>query len=401
MMSERSSSTWKMRSPEATARWYCPIHMPIIRSGQISRREVEVVGDEAAEREAVIDHEQPADEDDHGEGELREEIEQRAVAGLDARRVELALEHALGALGEARGLGVLLREGLDDAHADDRLLGLRRDVGDALLDVAQHGMRAARVARGDDRDRRQQDERDQRELPARDDEQRSGGDQRGAVLRDEDEPVAEEHAHGADVARRAREQLAGLVLVVEAERHPLQVRVERLAQVVLDVQREAARDQAPRDHEGAARGARGDDQPDPEPQARAVVRPDRPVDGAAGEARDREREGLRGEREHDRPHEQRADAPRRSRAGGGRCWEVVGAMGTQSEDRTAGSPRRLEGKRIGKLPAFRAYRPGLDNARASVHYCATRARGARGTWCRTRAGGRIYERRRRRHHQTR
>ena len=136
------------------------------------QREVEVVGDEAAERELAVDHEQAAGEDDHGEGELGQEVEQRAVARLDARGVELALEDALGALGEARALGVLLREGLDDAHADDRLLGLGRDVGDALLDVAQHRVRAAGVAGRHDRDRRQQDERDQRELPARDQEQR-------------------------------------------------------------------------------------------------------------------------------------------------------------------------------------------------------------------------------------
>ncbi len=254
----------------------------------------------------AVDHEQAADEDDHRKGELREEIEQRAVARLDARGVELALEDALGEIGEAPGLGVLLGERLDDADADDRFLRTRGDVGDALLDVAQHGVGAARVARGDDRDRRQQHERDQRELPARDHEQRGGGDQRCAVLRDEDEAVAEEHAHGADVARRARQQLAGLVLVVEPERHALQVRVERLAQVVLDVQREAAGDQATGDHEAAAREARPDDQPDPEPQARAVVGADRAVDGAAGEARDREREALGRERERDRPHEQRS-----------------------------------------------------------------------------------------------
>ena len=102
----------------------------------------------------AVDHEQPADEDDHREGELRQEVEQRAVARLDARRVELALEDPLVASGEALALGVLLREGLDDAHADDRLLGLGRDVGDALLDVAQHRVRAARIARRDDRDRR-------------------------------------------------------------------------------------------------------------------------------------------------------------------------------------------------------------------------------------------------------
>ena len=212
-------------------------------------REVEVVGDEAAEREIAVDHEQAADEDDHREGELRQEVEQRAVARLDAGGVELALEHPLVAPGEALTLGVLLREGLDDAHSDDRLLRLRRDVGDALLDVAQHRVGSPRIARRDDRDGRQQHEGDQGELPARDHEQDRGRDERGAVLRDEHEPVAEEHAHRAHVARGAREQLAGLVLVVEAEGHALEVRVERLAQVELDVQREAAGDQPPRDHE--------------------------------------------------------------------------------------------------------------------------------------------------------
>ena len=179
--------------------------------------EVEVVGDEAAERELAVDHEQPAGEDDHRERELGEEVEQRAVARLDARGVELAGEDPLGALGEARPLGLLLRERLDDAHADDRFLGLRRHIGDALLDVAQHRMRAARIAGRHDGDRRQQHERDQRQLPARDQEQRGGGDQRRAVLRDEDEAIAEEHAHGAHVARRPRQQLPGLVLVVEPE----------------------------------------------------------------------------------------------------------------------------------------------------------------------------------------
>ena len=143
-------------------------------------REVEVVGDEAAQREMAVDHEQAADEDDHREGELRQEVEQRAVARLDARGVELALEHPLVAPGEALTLGVLLREGLDDAHSDDRLLRLRRDVGDALLDVTQHRVGSPRIARRDDRDGRQQHEGDQGELPARDHEQDRGCDERGA-----------------------------------------------------------------------------------------------------------------------------------------------------------------------------------------------------------------------------
>ena len=61
------------------------------------QREVEVVGEEPAGRELPVDHEQAAGEDDRREGELRQEVEQRAVARLDAGGVELALEHALGA----------------------------------------------------------------------------------------------------------------------------------------------------------------------------------------------------------------------------------------------------------------------------------------------------------------
>jgi len=53
-----------------------------------------------------------------------------------------------------------------------------------------------------------------------------------------------------------------------------------------------------------ARGARADDQPDPQPEARAIVRPDGVVDRPPGEARDRECERLGGKCQDDRPREQ-------------------------------------------------------------------------------------------------
>ena len=85
------------------------------------------------------------------------------------------------------------------------------------------------------------------------------------------------------------------------------------------------RDQAARHHERAGCEAGADDQPDPEPQLRAIARLDRLIDGAAREVRDRQREALRGEREDDRAYEQRAvrrgeTEQAAERAGG---WECI------------------------------------------------------------------------------
>ena len=75
-----------------------------------------------------------------------------------------AVEDALGAVGELLELVLLLGERLDDVDADDVLLGDRRDVGHLLLDVAQHGVRDARVAVRDDDDQRRDRGGDEREL---------------------------------------------------------------------------------------------------------------------------------------------------------------------------------------------------------------------------------------------
>ena len=82
-------------------------------------------------------------------------------------------------------------------------------------------------------------------------------------LQDEHEPVAEEEAHGLQVDGRARHQLAGLLVVEEAELEPLQVAVQQLAQVVLDAERHAPGDHPPPvgeppAHEHDARRSRSD-----------------------------------------------------------------------------------------------------------------------------------------------
>ena len=152
-------------------------------------------------------------------------------------------------------LVLLLREGLDDVDADDVLLGDRRDVGHLLLDVAQHGMADGRIAVGEDDDQRRDGGRDQGEAPVDDEHDRGRADDRQHVLEEEDQAVAEEEADGLEVDRGAREELPGLVPVVEAEREAQELRVEGVAHVELDSERLAARDQAAARHEDRARRA--------------------------------------------------------------------------------------------------------------------------------------------------
>ena len=74
------------------------------------------------------------------------------------------------------------------------------------------------------------------------------------MLEEEDQAVAEEEPDALQVDGRAAHQLAGLVAVVEAEREPHELRVDRGSHVELDVERLLAGDQpAARHHRRAQR----------------------------------------------------------------------------------------------------------------------------------------------------
>jgi hypothetical protein len=83
------------------------------------------------------------------------------------------------------------------------------------------------------------------------------------------------------------------VLVVVALLERQQVPVEAGAQVVLDVEREAAREQPTPDHQDRLDEAGEQDQPDEHPQAVPVVPLDRVVDDEARQPRDDEPGALR------------------------------------------------------------------------------------------------------------
>ena len=74
-------------------------------------------------------------------------------------------------------------------------------------------------------------DRSKRRVDAHHEEERD--DEGGPELDQEDEPERDEATDRVDVADRARQQLAGLPLVVEADVQRLQVRVEIVADVPL------------------------------------------------------------------------------------------------------------------------------------------------------------------------
>ena len=265
------------------------------------QREVEVEGDEAARRQRVIGHHPRTDEQHRRLREQRHDRDQRDVRRALPVRPQRLLEHELRAVAELLLLGRLLRERLDDVDADDVLLRHRRDVGEALLHVAQRRMCDVAVAVGERDEQRSGRERDERELPLdeeEDDRHRQHGEH---VLEEEDQPVAEEEADALEVDGGPAHELPGLVPVVEAERQAHEMGVEAAAHVHLDVERLAARDDAATEHAARTGEAQPEDRQDVDPQRVRVVVEERVVDHvAAGHPDQRDRRRLRADGEEDR-----------------------------------------------------------------------------------------------------
>jgi hypothetical protein len=263
-------------------------------------QQVRVEGREVAGGEVLVDDPAAADDEDRGEAEVRQEPDEGLIEGAQAVGVHRLVEHPGHRMAEAQELARLGGERLHHAHARDVLLGLRRQLGDALLDLLQRRPRALPVARGDhDHERhRQQRERRQRRVLG---EHRHRGEQDGQpALRDPHETVAEEEADRLQVDGRARHQLPGLLAIEEAELERLQVAVETVAQVVLDGERDAAGDDPARDGEAEAQQPGTDHGEAEQIQRVAVARVDL-VDRAPDQPRQRSRADHRDAGQHHRP----------------------------------------------------------------------------------------------------
>ena len=92
-MSSGSSITWKMRSPEAVARCAWPIHMPSARSGSTSIARKRLNATKSPSESVPLRDHPPADEQDRGLREQRQEAEHRDVERALAVRLDAQREH--------------------------------------------------------------------------------------------------------------------------------------------------------------------------------------------------------------------------------------------------------------------------------------------------------------------
>ena len=235
----------------------------------------------------MVDHVAAADQEDRREAELRQEADQRVVAGLESRLEHRLVEHPRDAALEAGALVRLAREGLDDAHAGDVLLGVRRQLADALLHLLEGRPCQAAVAVGDVDHERHRDQRDRGE-PRFDREHRDRRQRdRERRLDDEHQSVAEEEADRLKIDCHARHQLAGLLVVEEGELERLELAEEQGAKVVFDAERNPSGHQAPAGREAEPHEAGGRDQQRELEQAAAPMVVDR-VDRDAADVGDRD-----------------------------------------------------------------------------------------------------------------
>ena len=149
-----------------------------------------------------------------------------------------------------------------------------------------------------ERHRRQRQHRQ----PGLEDEHRHPGEHdREDRLGDEDQAVAEEEAHRLEVDGGARHQLAGLLAVEEPELEALELPVERVAQVDLDPERDAAGDQSPRRAQPQSQDARGADRDRPHRQLMPGMAAGDRVDRRPGQSRDQDGHTHRAAGERERP----------------------------------------------------------------------------------------------------
>ena len=179
------------------------------------------VEDEVA---AVAEH----DRRRHG----REEVDEREVEAVEHDR---ALVRRRGSCmltsRKFRSFDGLARERLHDAHAGDVL---RERRGDEAEPLAHGAVRAGRVLpeeRRRDDQQRQDRHRREREPPVEEEEDDRRADEGQRVLDEARDAVRDELVERLDVVREPADDHAGAVPLVEAEREPLEVAEERVAQV--------------------------------------------------------------------------------------------------------------------------------------------------------------------------
>ena len=262
--------------------------------------EVEHEGEERADRE-VVPEVAVAAVAEHDRGRRGgQEVDEREVeaVGHDRDVVRLAVMGVdLPEVALVCGLAV---ERLHDPHAGDVL-------GEGCRDEAEPFADRPVGARGDDaekrrRDRHEREDREggERELPVEGEEDRGRADENQRVLEEARDAVGDELVERLDIVREAADQHSGPVALVEAEREPLQVAEELVAQVGEDALPGPAREIGLRAAHDPVERAGHDEDDDDLDEPPVVVGPDPVVEGELREVGRRERRERRCEERDDR-----------------------------------------------------------------------------------------------------
>jgi hypothetical protein len=145
------------------------------------------------------------------------------------------LEHHEELLVETLGFVVLARERLHHAHLGERLLQHTDRLTLRVLRGARDVANAAAEVLADDADRRSDDEREKREPPVHQEDDRDAADEREDLAEDLDDRLGDDAVNERRVARHVRHEIPGLAHVEEGQGHRLQVIHDRHAQIEDDL----------------------------------------------------------------------------------------------------------------------------------------------------------------------
>ena len=362
-------------------------------------REVEREGEErAGGHVAVVDEPAAVAEDDRGRGR-REQVDGREVDRVQDRRLVVRGAVAVVDAVERLLLHRLARERLDDAHPGDVLGERGGDEAEPLAHVAVGAVRAAAEPGRHERHRHEHGQRRERQPPVEEEEDDRGAEQEERVLDQARDAVGDELVERLDVVRDPADDHAGAVALVEAEREPLEVAEELVAQVGEDALAGPAGQVGVGGGEREREQRRAEEEEDDLRQPAEVAAADALVDRELRQVRRRERDERvdeqRAERERgaaavgQRQPDEQAEAParppprpvahraRRAPPRGGSCPGCQTFTRSPSagpgSGRARGSPGRRRSSRAPR-PACRARRSGRARARRSRR----RARSSRG-----------------------
>ena len=135
---------------------------------------------------------------------------------------------------DAQRLAFLLRERLDLADAGEVVVQRGVELAQLVLPLAERRAHVTRKAAHRQHDQRDRQHRQQRQLPVHGKQHRADPDQRQHVDQHVGDGVGDQLLEHVRVVDHARHQLAGLLVLVEAQREALQMLVDVLADVCHD-----------------------------------------------------------------------------------------------------------------------------------------------------------------------